>query len=495
MASSSPTSRTGNASFTAPAWGPLLSPGGTGSAVLAATGADIRVLPAREGASPGPVSPLAPPSHLIWGREAASVSGRRDLTLAPSQAAGGDGHRPGGSSGDDRRIVYTKCLWSDFDSSGRLRGGGFPPTAGFSSRDERVAPAAGLPPARDAAPRPALLGILGSVCRQPSRPRSSGRVGACAGSWDARALTDDLAAGLAADWVYDSVDELAWAMQTQLATLAGSPAIPVWSRPDPTFKPRLSGFLATPQGPRRVTVLLDTGATHCFICARLAATLGLPPSAHPGPTSVTTAAPGGTQDLPAPVMAHLGLGDTFREALSVSPMDMDVDDDLILGWDWISSHDLRLLYVDGRVSLRSGPAQLQMDLLPAGARLAPRTLSVIGHGEFHRLLRKIERVGPERLSRPPPLRPRRRRHVARRAGPARSTPITPTLLPSKARNGRRLVLGGGLASRRSLTVPPASSMAWRCSRTAQSSTWHPFAWPTRNCASREPTILRLRRSR
>ena len=36
-----------------------------------------------------------------------------------------------------------------------------------------------------------------------------------------------------------------------------------------------------------------------------------------------------------------------------------------------------------------------MDLLPAGARLAPRTLSVIGHGEFPRLLRQIERVGPE----------------------------------------------------------------------------------------------------
>ena len=118
-------------------------------------------------------------------------------------------------------------------------------------------------------------------------------------------------------------------MQAQLATLAGSPAFPVLSRPDHTFKPRLSGFLVTQQGARRVTVLLDTGATHCFICARLAATLGLPPSAHPGPTSVTTAAPGGTQDLPAPVMAHLGLGDTFREALSVSPMYMDFGNDLI----------------------------------------------------------------------------------------------------------------------------------------------------------------------
>ena len=54
---------------------------------------------------------------------------------------------------------------------------------------------------------------------------------------------------------------------------------------------------------------------------------------------------------------------------------MDVGDDLIFGWDWISSRDPRLLYVDGRVSLRSGPAQRQVDLLPAGARLAPRSLS------------------------------------------------------------------------------------------------------------------------
>ena len=39
-------------------------------------------------------------------------------------------------------------------------------------------------------------------------------------------------------------------------------------------------------------------------------------------------------------------------------MDMDVGDDLILGWDWISSHDLRHLFVAGQVSLRSGPALL-----------------------------------------------------------------------------------------------------------------------------------------
>ena len=36
-----------------------------------------------------------------------------------------------------------------------------------------------------------------------------------------------------------------------------------------------------------------------------------------------------------------------------------------------------------------------MDLLPAGAHFAPRTLSVIGHGEIRLLLRQIERAAPE----------------------------------------------------------------------------------------------------
>ena len=86
-----------------------------------------------------------------------------------------------------------------------------------------------------------------------------------------------------------------------------------------------------------------------------------------------TTAPWGTHYLPWPVLAHLGLGDTFSEALSVSPMDMGVGDELILGWDCSSSRDLRLLCVDGRVSIRQGPAQLLPDLRPSCARLAQRT--------------------------------------------------------------------------------------------------------------------------
>ena len=87
-----------------------------------------------------------------------------------------------------------------------------------------------------------------------------------------------------ADKVYDAVDDLAAAWHASMAALTVMPEFHAWQRVNPTFKPLLSGSLWTPQGPRRVTALLDTGATHCFICARLATALGLRPSGQPGPT-------------------------------------------------------------------------------------------------------------------------------------------------------------------------------------------------------------------
>jgi hypothetical protein len=132
------------------------------------------------------------------------------------------------------------------------------------------------------------------------------------------------------DRVYVSVDARAAAMRAQLAALAGAAEFLLWVRANPAFKPRLSGV-------RHVTVLLDTGATPCFICARPAAV---------GPDRAMLCGDGccrGAAGLGMPVLVHLRLGDAFRDSLSVSPMDMDVGDDLILGWDWISSHDLRHL--------------------------------------------------------------------------------------------------------------------------------------------------------
>ena len=41
-----------------------------------------------------------------------------------------------------------------------------------------------------------------------------------------------------------------------------------------------------------------------------------------------------------PVQVYLVLGDTLREAISMSPLVLEGGVDLILGWDWIVSHYL-----------------------------------------------------------------------------------------------------------------------------------------------------------
>ena len=225
----------------------------------------------------------------------------------------------------------------------------------------------------------------------PYRQRHSGRAGPSPSAWSPQQDVDDWSATQTADRAYDSVDGLAAAWHASMATLTAMPEFHAWQRSNPAFKPLLSGFLWTVQGPRRVTALLDTGATHCYICARLAAALGLRPSGQAGPTSVSTAAAGEALGLAAPVLIHLSLGDAFRESLSVSPMDMDVGAD----------HDLYHLYADGQVRIRSGPALLRLDLLPASARPAARALSVISHGAFRRLLRQIEREHPVVAETPP----------------------------------------------------------------------------------------------
>ncbi len=91
-------------------------------------------------------------------------------------------------------------------------------------------------------------------------------------------MLDDLTAALHAEQVYASVDALALATHSQLAALASSTGFSPWTRNNPPIKPRLSGLLSTPQGTHRVTILLDTGATHCFICARLAAATAVGPA-------------------------------------------------------------------------------------------------------------------------------------------------------------------------------------------------------------------------
>ena len=299
-------------------------------------------------------------------------AGRGEPTLADTSASGATSTAPDERGADTPPTQPLRATTADW----------LPPPA--------FLPLGWVPPAQHGWTR------WDSARGSPPRPRSFAREGDAPASWDAQTMLDDLTAALQAEQVYASVDALALAMHAQLAALASSTQFSPWTRNNPPFKPRLSGLLSTPRGTRRVTILLDTGATHCFIGARLAAALALPLSGQPGPQSVATAAAvGGRQGLGAPVLIHLSMGDTFRESLSISPMAMDVGDDLILGWDWISSHNLQHLFLAGRVDLRSGPAQLQLDLLPAAARPPPTTLStVIGHGELRRLLRQIVRTEP-----------------------------------------------------------------------------------------------------
>jgi len=141
---------------------------------------------------------------------------------------------------------------------------------------------------------------------------------------------DTLAAlhsALAADRVYDSVDELTRALQAQQATFAP------WLQRDPAFKPIVSGFVQTSAGLRRVLIMLDTGATHCFICAPLARQLALPASSTPGPSAVSMASPGTPLPLPPPVHVHLVIGDSepLREVIDMSPLDLGPGLDIILG--------------------------------------------------------------------------------------------------------------------------------------------------------------------
>jgi hypothetical protein len=158
----------------------------------------------------------------------------------------------------------------------------------------------------------------------------------------------------------------------------------------------------------------------------------------------------------------------------VSPMDMT----------WATSPDSRLgldlerhLYADGRVSLRSGTAQLQLDLLPATARAAARTLTVIGHGEFCRLLRQVERETPVVAVAPPVPTTSPRAPVPLVQSPGWSRPVC----------GR----GGGTAggSRPTPPGPPArASLRWPLRRQrGGAERWHSIshssAWRTRSCAA------------
>ena len=107
--------------------------------------------------------------------------------------------------------------------------------------------------------------------------------------------------------------------------------------------------------------------------------------------------------LPPPVVVHLALGaaEPLREVITMSPLDLGPELNIILGWDWISSHDLRFLYPQGGV-VGGGPHDLvSAPLRPSSGPPATRAAVLIGHGEIRRMLRLMVPPRPPTSTNPP----------------------------------------------------------------------------------------------
>jgi hypothetical protein len=83
------------------------------------------------------------------------------------------------------------------------------------------------------------------------------------------------------------------------------------------------------------------------------------------------ASPDLTRPLAQPVSVSLALGSTaaIREVIDMSPLDLGAGLDVILGWDWISSHDLRFLYPQGSITGVAGSNTLELPLEKLRRRL------------------------------------------------------------------------------------------------------------------------------
>ena len=103
-----------------------------------------------------------------------------------------------------------------------------------------------------------------------------------------------------------------------------------------------------------------------------------------------------TRLLPPPVVVHLALGtaEPLREVITMSPLDLGPELDIILGWDWISSHDLRFLCPQGGVVGEGPHGSVSAPLRPFSGPPATRAAVLIGHGEFRRMLRRVVPAAP-----------------------------------------------------------------------------------------------------
>ena len=184
------------------------------------------------------------------------------------------------------------------------------------------------------------------------------------------------------------------ALATALRDPSGEPLYRRWDPPAQNHKPRIYGSVRSRSGPRRVQVLLDSGATTSFIDTTLADQLGLPTDGALGPTAARSASGELTSCLP-PVTTRLALGSHFQEELALTPFPIGTGDDIILGWDWMQGHDVRFLYADGAADVTAGAQRIQLSLFPAALQGAPgrpgaaESSTLVSHGALRRMLRTV----------------------------------------------------------------------------------------------------------
>jgi len=73
----------------------------------------------------------------------------------------------------------------------------------------------------------------------------------------------------------------------------------------------------------------------------------------------------------------------------MSPLELDTTLDIILGWDWISSHDLQFLYPEGTVTGSGAAGTLAAPLLNVASPDPDQTRVLVSHGEMRRMLRRV----------------------------------------------------------------------------------------------------------
>ena len=73
----------------------------------------------------------------------------------------------------------------------------------------------------------------------------------------------------------------------------------------------------------------------------------------------------------------------------MSPLELDTTLDIILGWDWISSHDLQFLYPEGTVTGSGATGTLAAPLLSVTPPDPDQTRVLVSHGEMRRMLRRV----------------------------------------------------------------------------------------------------------